>query len=105
MAFENSLEFAREKDRQDPLASYRTQYLFPKHNDKPMLYFTGNSLGLQPKGVKEALLQECADWEKFGVEGHMHAKNPWFSYHERFTEGSAKLVGALAGRGRSDESA
>jgi kynureninase len=95
MAFENSLEFAREKDRQDPLASYRTQYLFPKHNDKPMLYFTGNSLGLQPKGVKEALLQECADWEKFGVEGHMHAKNPWFSYHERFTEGSAKLVGAL----------
>jgi kynureninase len=95
MTFENSLEFAREKDRQDALSSYRSQYLFPKHNDQAVLYFTGNSLGLQPKGVKDALLQECADWEKFGVEGHLHAKNPWFSYHERFTEGSAKLVGAL----------
>jgi kynureninase len=70
-----------------------------------VLYFTGNSLGLQPKGVKEALLQECADWEKFGVEGHLHAKNPWFSYHERFTEGSAKLVVRSAGRSRGDESA
>jgi len=95
MTFSNNPEFAIQKDQQDPLASYRQKFLFPQHDNKPMLYFTGNSLGLQPIGVREALLQECADWEKFGVEGHMLSKNPWYSYHERFTQGSAKLVGAL----------
>jgi kynureninase len=49
---------------------------------------------LQPKGVKESLIQECDDWEKYGVEGHFEARNPWYSYHELFTAGAAKLVGA-----------
>jgi kynureninase len=95
MTFENTIAFAREKDRLDPLSAYRNKFLFPKLHGQNFLYFTGNSLGLQPKGVKETLLQECDDWERYGVEGHMHATNPWFSYHERFTEGSANLVGAL----------
>ncbi len=81
-------------DAADPIAPYRNKFLFPKHNGEPMVYFTGNSLGLQPKGVKEALLLECEDWEKFGVEGHFLAKNPWYSYHELFTAGAAMLVGA-----------
>jgi kynureninase len=60
-----------------------------------VLYFTGNSLGLQPKGVKEAFAEECDDWATFGVEGHFLAKKPWYSYHERFAKGAAQLVGAL----------
>ncbi|MFM9005335.1 MAG: kynureninase, partial [Flavobacteriales bacterium] len=59
------------------------------------LYFTGNSLGLQPKGVKEAFIDECDDWATYGVEGHFLARKPWYSYHERFTAGAAKLVGAF----------
>ncbi len=94
MQFENTLAFAQKLDEQDSLRSYRDKFLFPQHNGKNVLYFTGNSLGLQPKGVKEALIQECDDWGKFGVEGHYEAKRPWFSYHELFTKGSAKLVGA-----------
>jgi kynureninase len=94
MNFQYSEDFAVKLDEQDELASYRNQFLFPQHNGQDMLYFTGNSLGLQPKGVKEALIQECDDWQKFGVEGHFLAKNPWFSYHEMFADGAAGLVGA-----------
>lgn len=94
MHFENTLAFAQELDKQDALRSYRDRFLFPQHDGKNVLYFTGNSLGLQPKGVKEALIQECEDWEKYGVEGHFEARNPWYSYHELFTAGAAKLVGA-----------
>ena len=43
--------------------------------DKPVIYFTGNSLGLQPKGAAAALKQELDDWARFGVEGHFQAKN------------------------------
>lgn len=94
MNFQNTSAFAAELDAADPMAAYRGRFLFPKHHGEPVVYFTGNSLGLQPAGVKEALLQECDDWEKYGVEGHFLAKNPWYSYHENFTEGAAKLVGA-----------
>lgn len=94
MQFENTLAFAQRLDEQDSLRSYRDKFLFPQHEGRNVLYFTGNSLGLQPKGVKEALIQECDDWGKFGVEGHFEAKNPWYSYHENFTKGAAKLVGA-----------
>ncbi|MEN9348755.1 MAG: kynureninase [Bacteroidota bacterium] len=95
MTFQNSLEFARSLDQQDELKSFRQEYLIPQHEGKDMLYFTGNSLGLQPKGVRASIDQELTDWANFGVEGHFLAKNPWYSYHELFTQGSAQLVGAL----------
>jgi len=94
MNFQYDLSFAQSLDANDALAPMRNRFLFPQHNGAPVLYFTGNSLGLQPKGVKEALIQECDDWAKYGVEGHFLAKNPWFSYHESFASGAAKLVGA-----------
>jgi kynureninase len=96
MDFQNNADYARSLDVQDELSSWKDHFLFPQYNGEPVLYFTGNSLGLQPKGVKDALIQECNDWEKYGVEGHIHATNPWYSYHERFTEGASCLVGALA---------
>jgi len=58
-------------------------------------YFTGNSLGLQPKTVSSYIQQELDDWAKWGVEGHFHGKRPWFSYHENLTDKIAKVVGAL----------
>ena len=67
----------------------------PQHNNKDVVYFTGNSLGLQPKTTQSYLQQELNDWAKFGVEGHFLAKNPWLSYHELLTDKMAKLVGAL----------
>lgn len=89
-----SLEYAQEMDNQDPLKNFRNKFLFPQFNGKDTIYFTGNSLGLQPKSTKDYILQELEDWAKFGVEGHFEAKRPWFAYHENLTEKAAKLVGA-----------
>ena len=94
MEFRNTLEFARELDAKDELRSYRDQFHFPVIDGNETVYFTGNSLGLQPKAARAALQQELDDWAKWGVEGHFHAKNPWYSYHEMFAEPVSKLVGA-----------
>jgi len=94
MNFQYDLAFAQSLDTSDALSVYRERFLFPQHNGSNVLYFTGNSLGLQPKGVKEAFVAECDDWATYGVEGHFLASKPWYSYHERFAAGAAKLVGA-----------
>ncbi len=93
--FENTLAFAQQQDAQDPLRAFRDEFLFPQHAGKPVVYFTGNSLGLQPKAAAAALKQELDDWATFGVEGHFHAKHPWYSYHEELTASAARVVGAL----------
>ena len=95
MEFQNTPGFAQQLDALDALAHYRSRFHFPTFRDGHFLYFTGNSLGLQPLGIKEALATELEDWARFGVEGHLLGRNPWYSYHERFTPAAAQLVGAL----------
>jgi kynureninase len=95
MNYQNTLEFAQQADQQDELKHFRERFLVPKVNGKDTIYFTGNSLGLQPKTVRSYVQQELDDWAEYGVEGHFHAKNPWFSYHEIFPEKVSKIVGAL----------
>ncbi len=94
MEFEFSRDFALNLDREDSLATYRNEFIFPVMNGRPALYFTGNSLGLQAKKVKQILLEELEDWGKLGVEGHTEARRPWLPYHEFFSEPLARLVGA-----------
>lgn len=94
MKYKNTLQFAKTQDKKDPLKKFRAKFLFPKHKGRKVIYFTGNSLGLQPKSTEKYIQQELNDWAKFGVEGHFHAKNPWFSYHEILTEPLSKIVGA-----------
>ncbi len=93
--YTNSLEFAKQLDAQDALNSYRNKFHIPQHNGSDMVYFTGNSLGLQPKTTKDYIQQELNDWATYGVEGHFLAKNPWMSYHEILTDKTANIVGAL----------
>lgn len=94
--FENDPNLdALELDRHDDLAHFRDRFHIPKDsNGGEAVYFTGNSLGLQPKTVRGYVEQELADWEKYAVEGHFHAKNPWLPYHEFLTEPMARIVGA-----------
>jgi kynureninase len=94
MNYQNTLEFAREMDQKDPLNSYRERFYFPSFHENEVRYFTGNSLGLQPKSTAEYIQRELNDWAKWGVEGHFHAERPWFSYHEQLSEKAAKIVGA-----------
>jgi len=91
MNFENTLEFARTMDAQDPLRDFRDRFIFPESSAEHPVYFTGNSLGLQPKTAKTFILQELEDWGRLGVDGHFHAKRPWYSYHETLTSMVAKL--------------
>ena len=93
--FESTEEFAIKMNSEDSLKHFREKFYIPKHTDgEETLYFTGNSLGLQPKTTREYIEQELKDWETFGVEGHFHAKNPWMPYHEFLTNLMAKVVGA-----------
>lgn len=94
MNYEFNLSYAQACDQDDKLAHFRDRFYFPTFTNGDCLYFTGNSLGLQPKGVKDIMEQELEDWKKWGVEGHFHAKHPWFSYHEMLKEPMAELVGA-----------
>ena len=73
---------------------FRDQFHIPKINGKDSIYLCGNSLGLQPKKVKEYVNEELEDWATLGVEGHIHARHPWLPYHEFLTKSMAKLVGA-----------
>ncbi len=94
MKFEKSESFAISLDQNDPLREFRAEFHIPKMDGKEHLYLCGNSLGLQPKSTKAAILQELSDWETFGVEGHFHAKKPWMAYHEYLNEKLARIVGA-----------
>lgn len=94
MNFQNTLAFAQEMDQNDVLKDYRSRFFFPTFHEKSVRYFTGNSLGLQPKSTVEYIQRELNDWAKWGVEGHFHAERPWFSYHEQLSEKAAKIVGA-----------
>jgi kynureninase len=78
----------------DVLHPFRERFLFPQHHHKNVVYFCGNSLGLQSTAVQYLMNSELADWAKFGVEGHFEAKNPWLSYHQQFSDSLAKIVGA-----------
>ena len=91
--WEFSLDCAKKLDQNDELNSLRDQFFMPTFaND--VVYFTGNSLGLQPKSVQSFIQTELDDWAKWGVEGHVFAENPWMPYHELMTKKIGKIVGA-----------
>ncbi|MFH1601171.1 MAG: kynureninase [Pseudomonadota bacterium] len=85
---------AEQLDAEDELRGFRDQFLIPRHGDGEQAYFCGNSLGLQPRGVREALLQELDDWAALGVEAHFHGKHPWMPYHNEVRDGLARIAGA-----------
>ena len=54
---------ALEMDRQDPLADFRERFHIPRtESGEEEIYLCGNSLGLQPRSIQEALDQEIGDW-------------------------------------------
>jgi kynureninase len=98
-------------DDRDPLREFRAAFELPTHAsmaraipamgdlaarapDQPVVYLTGNSLGLMPRAVRALVHDELDDWATLGVEGHLHGRRPWYSYHEAFRAPLARLVGA-----------
>lgn len=89
-----SLAYAQQLDLEDPLANMREQFSIPKQaNGEDEYYFTGNSLGLQPKLAREYVIEVLDAWQQRGVKGHFEGDHPWMPYHEFLTEQSALLVG------------
>lgn len=92
----NTLAYAQQLDQNDPLAAMREHFAIPKQPDgTDEYYFTGNSLGLQPKLARAAVIELLDAWQKRGVKGHFEGEFPWLPYHEFLTEQAAELVGAL----------
>jgi kynureninase len=84
------------EDAADPLASFRDDFHIPQNADgSDQAYFCGNSLGLQPRDTRQALIDELEDWQTLAVEAHFNAKHPWMPYHEFVREDLAAVVGAL----------
>ena len=90
-----NIKSANELDKNDPLSHFRERFHFPKFNsNKPYIYFSGNSLGLQPNTAEQYVVEELEAWKQMGVNAHLGAKRPWLAYHEFLTSYSAEIVGA-----------
>ncbi|MFN3404562.1 MAG: kynureninase [Cytophagaceae bacterium] len=93
-SFQNSLQYAKKLDKNDPLRKFKAAFYQPKIKGKTPVYFCGNSLGLQPKKAKGYIEQEVKDWARLAVEGHFSATHPWAEYHKMFSKPLSKLAGA-----------
>lgn len=95
MQFSADEGFAKQLDAEDPLRSFREKFHLPLGKDgKPLIYFAGNSLGLMPKLARELVDQDLEDWARLGVDAHLEAKTPWYTYHEPLRNPMARIVGA-----------
>ncbi|MES2332802.1 MAG: kynureninase [Bacteroidota bacterium] len=93
MFFTTDIDFAKRADAADELASFKELFHFPKKNGKDVIYFCGNSLGLQPTNVEAAIQTELDSWKEEAIAGYMHGKNPWLYYQEYMKASLAKIVG------------
>jgi len=95
--WQNDESFAQRLDLDDPLCAFRDQFHLPVDAERsPLVYFAGNSLGLQPKQVRARIEQELSDWARYGVHGHFKGQTPWYNYADVLKESAAGLVGAHA---------
>src|ERR1700745_1720672 len=95
MTFSSDENFAWPLDRENLLRDFREKFSLPLgKDDKPVIYFAGNSLGLMPKSARQIVDNELDNWARLGVDAHQATGTPWYSYHEALRERTARLVGA-----------
>ncbi|XP_041481123.1 kynureninase-like isoform X1 [Lytechinus variegatus] len=97
--------FAKKMDELDQLAPLREEFIMPKMKELPdvdlslvnkedeCIYFCGNSLGLQPKGLKFYFDAELEKWAKIGVHGHLCGQMPWAFCDEVLATDMSNIVG------------
>jgi kynureninase len=95
LEFHNTHSFAQHMDAQDRLHQFRNEFLIPVREEKELIYFLGNSLGLQPKRTKAYIEQVLQQWNQYGVEGFFIGEQPWLQYHDQLVNPLAAIVGAL----------
>ena len=93
--YTNNIQFAKNLDKKDPLRDFKNLFHIPKDlKGNDLIYFCGNSLGLQPKSTKNYIDTEINEWANLGVKGWGKAKNNWLNYHSYLTNQMANIVGA-----------
>ncbi len=81
-------------DAADPLADYRARFHFPTDaRGRRTMYLAGMSLGLQPRGAREAVERELDAWARHGVDGWF-VPDGWYTIDERLRGSMAAIVGA-----------
>ncbi len=95
MKFESTRSFAEDLDKSDPLSHFRDRFHLPEMDGEQVIYFCGNSLGLQPKSASQHIEQELRKWKTQAVEGHFTEPKPWVSYHYHGKKELASLLGAM----------
>lgn len=88
-----SLDFAKQLDQRDPLASYREQFVA---NDPDLIYLDGNSLGRLPTSVVERMKKAVE--EEWGTDLIRGWNKGWWESPTRIGEKIARLMGAAEGQ-------
>ena len=91
--FNSSLDFAKQLDQQDPLASYRDQFVI---SDPDLIYFDGNSLGRMPKAAA-ARAKQVVD-EEWGHDLIRGWHKGWWDAPARVGNKIGQLIGAAPGQ-------
>jgi kynureninase len=93
MTFSDALNFAHQLDTQDPLASYREQFVI---TDPDLVYFDGNSLGMMPKVAQERAKQVIEqEWGSDLIRGW---NKGWWNAPQRVGDKIGQLIGAAPGQ-------
>ncbi|EYE90455.1 kynureninase [Aspergillus ruber CBS 135680] len=110
-----SRQEAEARDAQDPLRSFREEFIIPSRNDlqrktlaveadqdtsEPSIYLCGNSLGLQPRSTQKYIEYYLRTWATKGVTGHFTPHEdqflpPFVDVDEAGSRLMAPVVGAL----------
>ena len=93
MNYSTSLDFAKELDKQDPLASYRDQFV---SNDPNLIYLDGNSLGRLPRSVIERMKKAVE--EEWGTDLIRGWNKGWWESPSRIGDKIGSLIGAAEGQ-------
>ena len=93
MIYQNTLQFAQQLDQEDPLKEFKNLFHLPVHKGKQQIYLCGNSLGLQPKYVRQYLDNELDKWQNLGVEGWFEGEDNWINYLQHLKGPLARIVG------------
>ncbi|KAI0140525.1 kynureninase [Xylariaceae sp. FL1272] len=111
----NTVGYARSLDAQDPLAHLRNEFIFPTKrslrsvtpkdkvngtngsshgDDEDVVYFCGNSLGLQPKCLRTSIEAHLQTWASIGVYGHFTTlpESPLASWQDMAESCAAKMA-------------
>lgn len=91
--FSPSREFAEQLDRQDPLASYREQFVI---NNPDLIYLDGNSLGRLPQAVNERV--KDAVEKEWGTDLIRGWNKGWWDSPSRIGDKIGSLLGAAEGQ-------